>query len=199
MDNVAPRQNQETEVKIRWANAADQAHAHVKACGYAVREPRVFQVDQLFDCNSNRTAEDRAGDGTDGELRRAGCALRLRRTFLPPHQRPSDRSRPEGGLPGRPDFYLSDPTDLLPLQLAVVTYKGPAVDSRSNSQYKMTNTKPARKLSTRSPTRRLVSQYFRVWGTGRRFVMKNTGPYSAKAGSRELSRWMKLPSAYSWN
>ena len=91
----------ETEVKIRWTGTAEQAQAHIKGCGYAVREPRALQVDQLFD---------RGPNVDDGELRRTGCALRLRQTLSP-----SDRSH---------------------LQLAIVTYKGPAEGSRWNTKYK---------------------------------------------------------------
>lgn len=92
---------QETEVKIRWAGTAQEALAHIKSCGYGVREPRALQVDQLFDRGENRD---------HGELRREGCALRLRQTLSP-----SDRS---------------------PLQLAIVTYKGPADNGRWNTKYK---------------------------------------------------------------
>jgi adenylate cyclase class 2 len=56
----------ETEIKLKWAGTAAEAHAHIECQGYEVIEPRTLESDQLFDRAS-------------GELKQADQILRLRR------------------------------------------------------------------------------------------------------------------------
>jgi adenylate cyclase class 2 len=60
----------ETEIKLRWNGAAQEAQAHIERHGYAVSSPRTLESDQLFDLPS-------------AALRQSDRILRLRKTTSP--------------------------------------------------------------------------------------------------------------------
>ena len=60
----------ETEIKLRWNGAAQEAQALIEGSGYGVSSPRTLESDQLFDLPS-------------ADLRQSDRILRLRKTTLP--------------------------------------------------------------------------------------------------------------------
>jgi adenylate cyclase class IV len=60
----------ETEVKVRWNGAAQEARALIEQRGYGISVPRTLESDQLFDLPS-------------AALRQSDRILRLRKTISP--------------------------------------------------------------------------------------------------------------------
>jgi adenylate cyclase class 2 len=101
----------ETEIKLRCPAGAGEARRIIEQHGYALREPRTLESDQLF-------------DRPEGELKRADAILRLRRsgdramvTYKGPATRERYKSREEI------EFDVSDPENFV-VMLARLGYAG---------------------------------------------------------------------------